>query len=287
MRFHFNLYIGIVVLLISCNYKIEEEFPVKYSFFVAGHTYGTPGYPTGGLYAPFIDKFYLLNDNENIKFGVFTGDIVISGTEELWDKVDEDLNKLKMPVYFAPGNHDMSNRQLFEQRYGPTYYSFLFEKDAFIVLDPNIDNWNISGSQLIFLDSVVNSLSDTIKNVFIFQHQLLWVEKDNVFKNIRLNSTSGRAEEINFWTEVIPLVQDMPQKVVFFAGDLGAGSWSDDFMYYEIGKVTFIATGMGEGKGDNFIIVDILEDNSVEYHLISLNTDDISDMGKLEDFELP
>jgi hypothetical protein len=44
---------------------------------------------------------------------------------------------------------------------------------------------------------------------------------------------------------------------------------------------------MGEGIGDNFIIADIMNDNSVRYRLISLNCEDINCLGKLEEYILP
>ena len=114
-------------LLISCEkYDIgPNPYAIKdYSFFVAGHVFSY-----SGIYPPFKEKFeYITNDNL-IKFGVFTGDIVKEGLEEQWDAVDEDIAELEIPVYFTLGNHDNVNRELFESRYGRTYYSFTYEND--------------------------------------------------------------------------------------------------------------------------------------------------------------
>lgn len=280
--------LAVIPFFVYCckNYN-RKDLDIKYSFFVAGHTYGKPGDTTGGLYKPFMDKTNLIKDNDNIKFGVFTGDIVVKANEKYWDLVDRDLKSLGKPVYFAPGNHDMGNRKLFIERYGPSYYSYIYENDIFIILDPNIDRWNITGPQLYFLDSTLENINDSVNHVFVFLHQLLWCDSENIFRNIRLNSKSGRADSINFWPEIIPLFQKVPKDIVFFAGDLGASRNNDDYMYYKQKNITFIASGMGEGKGDNFIIVDVLEDNTINYRLVSLNTSDINAMGSLTDYTLP
>ncbi len=51
-------------------------------------------------------------------------------------------------------------------------------------------------------------------------------------------------------------------------------------------NITFIASGMGEGIGDNFLIADVMSDNTVTYRLISLNCEDINCPGSLEDFSI-
>jgi hypothetical protein len=83
------------------------------------------------------------------------------------------------------------------------------------------------------------------------------------------------------------MFNNLENEVFMFAGDIGAAAWSDDFMYDKFDNITFIATGMGEGIGDNFVFVDIDETGKVSFELISLNGDDIHELGKLEDYQLP
>lgn len=161
----------LVLILASCGKDDPEtlEFsPISHSFFIAGHTYGSPGVDNEGLHPAFKNKFNLIQNDESVDFGILTGDIVITGTEQNWNEVDVDLNELGLPVYFAAGNHDMTDRALFESRHGQTYYSFVHQSDLFIVLDPNIDEWNISGDQLQFLQGVLNDEVQNINNIFVF-----------------------------------------------------------------------------------------------------------------------
>ena len=43
---------------------------------------------------------------------------------------------------------------------------------------------------------------------------------------------------------------------------------------------------MGGGVRDNFIIVDILRDQSINFRLIHLNGNDMNGLGKLKDYKL-
>ena len=59
----------ILLLLVSCE---SEKIYKKYSFFVAGHTYGEPRIDNVGFHPPFKDKFEIINEDELISFGVLT-----------------------------------------------------------------------------------------------------------------------------------------------------------------------------------------------------------------------
>ena len=132
-------YIGLILIfaLFSCSKDesdVVKEVPIDYSFFIAGHTYGTPGVDNEGVHPPFRNKFDFIKDDESLNFGVFTGDIVPVGTTQNWDEIDQDIQELALPVYFAAGNHDITDRALYESRYGQSYYSFTNHEDLFLSL---------------------------------------------------------------------------------------------------------------------------------------------------------
>ena len=269
-------------LFISFSVVQAQTADSSYSFFVAGHTYGSPGVDNDGLHPPFVDKFEYIQNRPEIAFGTFLGDIVFHSTEEAWDDVDGDIDSLGLPVYFAVGNHDMYNRPLFEERYGDTYYSFLYSNDLFIVLDPNIDQWNISGDQKLFLINTLDNNADSVEKIFVFFHQTLWWQADNKYSVVTPNSTEGRADTINFWSEIEPLFNELANEVVMFAGDVGAASYSEYVMYDKYDNITFVATGMGKGDGDNFVVINESEGDAVSYDLICLHGD-LNCLGSLED----
>ncbi len=44
---------------------------------------------------------------------------------------------------------------------------------------------------------------------------------------------------------------------------------------------------MGEGTGCNFVIADVYENKTINFRLISINSEDINALGDLEDYILP
>jgi hypothetical protein len=263
-----KIIIYLFILFVGINVNSQES----YSFFIAGHTYGDPGVNNIGLHPPFLAQFDSINANKSIQFGVLTGDIVSPNPiAQDWDEVDANLATLNVPVYFAVGNHDMENRPLYESRYGATYYAIKKGKDLCIFLDPNIDGWNISGDQLDFLKAALADLSE-IRNVYVFVHQVLWAESDNKYSYIGVNSNDGKADEINFWTEIEPLFHNSGHQTYFFAGDLGAGDWSSDFAYDRYDNINFIASGMGGPFGDHFIVVNVDDFGNLSYEFQCLDS---------------
>ena len=55
-----------------------------------------------------------------------------------WDESDSMLKTLEMPFFRTPGNHDIANetaQQVWRDRHGTTYYSFVYKDVLFLVLD--------------------------------------------------------------------------------------------------------------------------------------------------------
>jgi hypothetical protein len=152
-------------------------------------------------------------------------------------------------------------------------------------MTPSLDNWNISGDQLEFLVTTLDSLAPVSSNIFVFLHELIWWSPDSIFSSVVINYSPYYPGSTNFWSDIEPLFADVSNPVVFFAGDLGCCSYATPFMYYNYDNVTLIGSGMGGGEKDNFVIVDVYED-SIDYHLIALNGNDINALGELTDFSL-
>jgi hypothetical protein len=274
-RYNLLLVFGCICLSVcfhNCSKLEAEKTPppsTPYSFFVAGHVYGNAGVNNIGLHPPFRLQFDYIQSAPNMAFGVFTGDIVSPHPQSSdWDEIDADITALNIPVYFTAGNHDMENRPVFESRYGPTYYDFSYNNDLFIVLDPNLDNWNISGEQLDYVAQILQNNRSTLNNIFVFFHQMLWWEADNEYSDVVFNSQYGRNDSINFWTEVEPLFRAIPNCVTFFCGDLGGGSWADNIMYDQYENITLAGSGMGNGVDDNFLLINVGADRSLNYEVV-------------------
>lgn len=268
MRYYILWCLFLAICLSSC----EETEQKSYSFFIAGHSYGKAGVNNVGLHPPFKAQFDSIRKQKNIELGVLTGDIVSPHpTLQDWVEVDADIASLGIPVYFSVGNHDMENRAVYEERYGKTYSSFVHQSDLFILLDPNLEAWNISGEQLSFLKKTLEEKKESVHNIYVFFHQLLWIQKGTKYEHLHPNSLSGRAAEINFWTEIEPLFHQLSNPVFMFAGDLGGGTWADNFYYDQYDNITFMASGMGDGEGDNYVILNVAEDKTLTYDKVIID----------------
>ena len=258
------------------NIRSHDE---GYSFYIAGHTYGKPGVKSNGLYDPFTEKFHMINNYPSMKFGFLLGDVVRKASNDAWRLVKKDLDSLDSRIknIVVPGNHDVGKgasnlkRDIFLQQFGKTFFSFEHEKDLFIILDANIDEWNISGEQLQFLKRSLPNKKDVINNIFIFSHQLIWQDtRKPEFKKIRPNSLEGRSKNLNFWDEVFPLLSDLVNDIYFFSGDIGASPNGSELFYTQYSNVKFVATGMGGGMRDNFLIVSVIK-GAVQIFFVPLN----------------
>lgn len=221
--------------------------------------------------------------------GFLLGDVV--WRQSAWPEAEKDISKFNMPIYIARGNHD-GKLDFFKKKFGETFKKFIFNDDLYIILDSGLDKWNISGDQIEFLVNALRDEGKKAKNIFIFTHHLLWNSNEK-FSNPIPNSISGRAQKTNFWPRIEPLLRAQKKPVFLFAGDMGAfpkefrkQKNTIEYFYHTYENITFIGTGMGGGIRDNFIIVDILSDHTINFRLIHLNGNDITGLGRLEDYEL-
>lgn len=77
-------------------------------------------------------------------FVLTVGDMIDGGTEDetklraQWEEFDARLSVLHAPFFHVGGNHDLTNltqRRIFEERYGRRYYHFLYRGVLFLALD--------------------------------------------------------------------------------------------------------------------------------------------------------
>ena len=261
----------------SCN-SITHEKDTAYSFVVAGHVYGNPVDYEPGMHPPFRTALKQHAAENSIEFAVLTGDVVPRGTKDFWNAVVSYFLELNLPFHIAAGNHDMTDTDLFEAYTGSLYESFRKNNDLFILANANLDNWNIKGEQYDFIKRTLLQTPE-VERIFFFSHQVIWWEPENRFSAIHPNWTEGRGSTVNFWQEVFPLFENRDCPVYFFAGDVGAVPKSKNLYYAQDGNFTFIASGMGNGKEDHFLVAHVSA-GELHFEIVSLDPD--QDLGMIE-----
>ncbi|NOQ74102.1 MAG: hypothetical protein GQ574_18995 [Crocinitomix sp.] len=268
--------LGLVLLLLVIGFWIYSK-QRSYSFFVAGHVYGSPLEESPRLYSPFLETFDDLNSDELMVHGFLTGDIVKNPNEESWTQVDKDLEGLKMPLDFAPGNHDLKDYDLYTERYGPIGRYFFLENDLFLIPEVQVDGWVISKNQITFFQNLVERNQDWIENIFVFVHQAIYID----YMHLSPNSFEGKTDAINFKSEVLPALEETNKPTYIFSGDVGAFDWGMSIFHEPMDNITYVASGMGGGVADNYLIIDVLNDKTVEFRIVSLQE---ADLGEIDDY---
>jgi len=112
--------------------------PRNFQFAIIGDRTG--GANVEGTFKIAMGQINLLQP----EFVINVGDVIEGYSDEKpelnaeWDEVDEMLNKLDMPFFRTPGNHDIANKtaqEVWRERYGATYYCFIYKDVLFMVLD--------------------------------------------------------------------------------------------------------------------------------------------------------
>ena len=223
--------------------KPQIDSTGSYSFWVSGHFYGgsanKSGYPVNTL----LGNVEMINES---------GAVMLMSCGDLFKDIRNDIplyekslfSSLKIPLYNAVGNHDISG-DVYQEHYGATHFYFQIEKDFHVILDSELDDGDIKGSQLQLLrmiESVVRK--DDIENVFIYAHRTIWKNTYQELEDI-LNDNTQSLTGNNFASEVLPVVKDISENaaVYWFGGSLGNAPYS--FLYFQPEKnITYIATAI-------------------------------------------
>jgi hypothetical protein len=127
------------------------------------------------------------------EFVVSVGDLIEGYTDDAvvldreWDEIEGFVERLDMPFFYVPGNHDMSNAVMagkWQERFGPSYYHFTYRGVLFLALNSELFGmvhdpktslpgpWT-QADQLAFVERVLAENRDA-RWTFVLIHQPLW-----------------------------------------------------------------------------------------------------------------
>ena len=118
--------------------QVFQSDPSEFQFLIIGDRTG--GANRQGTFNLAIDQINLLQP----EFVINVGDNIEGYSDDKaelnaeWDELDEMLARLNMPFFRTPGNHDIANetaQTVWRERYGATYYDFVYKDVLFLVLD--------------------------------------------------------------------------------------------------------------------------------------------------------
>ena len=199
----------LLIILISCD-KGQENIDRVNSSFYASQNNKTPwthsnfkdnsneysfaivsdraGGTRPGVFKKAISKL----NNLRPEFVISVGDLIDSQGVSEYDEIsvlnkrvefDNIVNELTVPFFYTPGNHDLKFKEMkedWDERYGRTYYHFVFKKSLFIVLDSEDSSETasyFSSKQLDWLSEILNNNND-VKWTFVFLHKPVWSSEE-------------------------------------------------------------------------------------------------------------
>ena len=140
-----------------------------------------------GVFMDGVNKLNLLQP----EFVMSVGDLIEGYTEDTvqlrkeWDEFEGFISHLNMPFFYIPGNHDITNpvmAKVWEQRFGRTYYHFLYKDVLFLCLNSEDQNrgagrGTISTPQYQYIEETLNKYPD-VRWTLLFMHQPLWNQRN-------------------------------------------------------------------------------------------------------------
>ncbi|MHC4544515.1 MAG: metallophosphoesterase family protein, partial [Planctomycetota bacterium] len=132
-----------------------------------------------GVFADAVEKLNLLKP----EFVVSIGDSIEGYTHDeaeiarQWDEFDILVNRLQMPFFYVPGNHDISNTTMakkWQERLGSSYYHFVYRDVLFLCLNTQdgSSRW-IDDQQMRHFQKVLKE-NRNVRWTLVFMHQPMW-----------------------------------------------------------------------------------------------------------------
>ncbi len=143
-----------------------------------------------GIFNEAVDKLNLILPEMVLS----VGDLIEGYTdnkeelEKQWTEFNSMVEKLKMPFFYLPGNHDVSNivmKDEWEKRFGRRYYHFLYKNVLFLLLDSNEEDGDyLSAEQVNYFKGVI-AKNKNVRWTFLFMHHPIWNDENvNSFEEL-------------------------------------------------------------------------------------------------------
>ncbi len=156
-----NLLVGIVVVAALGLFSLSA-YAQTFSFAVFGDSHGNYA-----VYNKLIEK---MNADQDIDFGIHTGDFCNLGTMSEYKSYLEANKKARFPIYTAMGNHDAfrGGWKNYVMLIAPLYYSFDYENSHFVIVNNAMPNF-FDDTQFEWLKKDLETNRN--KNLFVFFHK--------------------------------------------------------------------------------------------------------------------
>lgn len=149
---------------------------------------------TGGMRMQVFEKAVRKLNIMQPEFVISVGDLINGYTEDSgelqrqWDEFNGFIKDLKVPFFYVPGNHDVTNekmKELWRQMFGRTYYHFVYHDVLFLAMNSDeaprdakdLAIKNLGAEQVEYFKKVIAE-NQGVRHTLLFMHKPLWSYED-------------------------------------------------------------------------------------------------------------
>jgi predicted phosphodiesterase len=141
-----------------------------------------------GIFEKAVEKINLMHP----EFVLSIGDLIDGYTDDeqvvdkQWKTFEKQVAPLAMRFFFVPGNHDLSNNMMkekWEQRFGRTYYHFVYRNVLFLCLNSEDISRTIGNAQIDYVGKALDE-NKNVRWTMVFMHQPMWLSENTGWKKI-------------------------------------------------------------------------------------------------------
>jgi len=238
----------------------------KYStILIAGHTYGLFDHKNNATYPKLL---YALEaetkKNKKVEKIILAGDIVKKARVENFLQVKNEFANFSKMLIVAPGNHDYGsnvlgskeNQKDFLKVFKKSFQSIKYKDNIFFILDTATNPGNVTVEQINYIKEELKR-SSILNNIFIITHHVIW--RNFVKKPLEPNLPILLENNFNQLFSAFKN-SGIRSNIYFIAGDIGVAQAHTKLFCEKKNNIYFIATGMGNGRLDNYLKLMISED---------------------------
>ncbi len=254
---------------------------LSYNFMTTGHLFGSHEnrnsiYPA----ASFLSNIDMINSHTPTVF-ITIGDIIRSATDSLaiqaWQITGRKLN---VPVYNAPGNHDLDDGVVaYGKAFGRDQSSFFIRNDFFLLLNTEYLLEGKTAKIKSFIDletKKATKRAKPVRHLFVFSHRMLAPLCSNDLASLDAYSNDPISDKVNKEDacEIFEKLLEIPRTGEYwhFSGDVGT-HWSVPALYgFDVQHhCHLLATGVGDAPEDRIAKVSVSPEGKVTAEVLSLS----------------
>lgn len=251
---------------------VSPDSTGAYRLLIGGHFHGAStnvsGYPASTVLAN-IDAINATKANILLS----TGDLFMQPDRDSLRYVRSFFSKLALPLFNAPGNHDLEGSAFAAGRRMPQVLEM--GADRVVLLDTERDDSRLKGDQLQVLEDLAGA-SSAGRRVFIVSHRPIWSEGDPRYSELFAGNTRAVLDP-GYRSEVLPIIRRIAQQgeVFWISGSMAGRARSSIFFQPEEKNITYIQCAVRDQLRDALLVADV-SPAGVQWRGMSLSGDTLA-----------